>query len=379
MKPNLVPRKRDIRFAVSIIGIAFFGFTGCSEPMTKPESSDSSFTPVALSPTAQAAAANSNGAAIGGSSPSSPEDEKKIADLNHRVEDLETRISALNDKVNSKALIDTSLKPVTVEGHPAADIGTEIEATSAKNDPDSGFIHDGAILTYRKCMILFTTQRYPESVLAFSAFVEKYPDHPLAGAAQYYIGESYYRQKEYKLALQEFSRVLMSYDRSTRVSETLREMAATEDLLKQTDDAAKHRELLVSLFPQSPAAVIASRGPISPQDDAPAPTEKPITTGVQAAQAAAINSALSSTPLENPDAPPAPDAAATAAAAAASGAATGPTVTTVSVPTAPIPSGVEMKTQILPNKNPGDTTSALDAPPTPQKPQMPQTEDAPNN
>jgi tetratricopeptide (TPR) repeat protein len=103
-------------------------------------------------------------------------------------------------------------------------------------------------------MILFKAKKFPESMLAFSSFIERYADHPLAGSAQFYVGECYYRQKEYKLAVVEYQRVLTSYDRSGSLPETLKQMAQAEEHLAQAEDALKHRQLLLSLFPQSPAA-----------------------------------------------------------------------------------------------------------------------------
>lgn len=90
--------------------------------------------------------------------------------------------------------------------------------------------------------------------MAFSEFLEKAPDHPLAGSAQFYVGESYFKQKEYKLALQEYQRVLTSYDRSPVVADTLARMITTEEILKKQPEAEKHQHLLTSLFPNSPAA-----------------------------------------------------------------------------------------------------------------------------
>ncbi|MGZ3699086.1 MAG: tetratricopeptide repeat protein, partial [Bdellovibrionota bacterium] len=195
-----------------------------------------------------------------------PEDLRAIiGKLDSKIEFLETKLSA---SAKSGKITTSAIKAQVAAGHPAEPVGTRVFTRPTKNDPESGFVHDEAIQSYRDATILFESQKYPEAVLAFSSFLEHYPDHALAGAAQYYVGLSYFRQKEYKLAIEEFRRVLTSYDRSTHISETLRDLAAAEEAQKQPE-AARHRQLLSSLFPASPAAAIS-------QEAAPAPVAAPV-------------------------------------------------------------------------------------------------------
>jgi len=197
-----------------------------------------------------------------------------LAAINTRLDGLETKMSTLNDKLdsNKKSMTavygEQNLKTVGVMPHPSERSGAQAEGGRASGT-DGGYSADGAVKSFREAMILLQAQKYPEATLAFSSFLERFADHPLAGTAQFYIGESYFKQKEYKLALQEYQRVLTSYDRSPNVAEALRQMAEAEDQLKMPEEAAKHRQTLASLFPQSPAAAgLASLNPegtIKPQ------------------------------------------------------------------------------------------------------------------
>jgi len=181
--------------------------------------------------------------------------------LNARIEELEGKLTSLNGKLESmQAAASTSADRMErsaaapVIPHPATRAGAPISISKASSDPEAGFMSDDAIQSYRKALVLLQSQQHSESVLAFSNFLEQYPDHPLAGSAQFYVGEAYFQQKEYKLALQEYRRVLTSYDRSAQVPEALHKMALAEDLLNMKEDAKAHRQLLTSLYPQSPAA-----------------------------------------------------------------------------------------------------------------------------
>jgi TolA-binding protein len=183
-----------------------------------------------------------------------------LTQMGQRMEAMETRLGSVGDRLNAtqtsldNLLANTKAVPSAVNAHPSHGVGTTPIIPTAPSDPEAGFANDDAAQGFRKASILLAAQKYPEAVLAFSAFLEKFPDHALAGSAQYYVGESYARQKEYRLALREFERVLTSYDRSPHVADTLREMARAEDQLKLPEQAARHRQLLTSLFPQSPAA-----------------------------------------------------------------------------------------------------------------------------
>ena len=213
-----------------------------------------------------------------------------VSSLSTRLDAIESKMGALNDKVDStQANLEVmmtrpgsksasgassgALKKSGVSPHPADGLGASVPVEAAAGDSEAGFITDDAVLAYRRANVLFQAGKYPESVLAFSNFVERYPDHPLAGSAQYFVGASYLKQKEYKLASQELERVLTSYDRSPRVSDTLRDLADAEDALKKPKEAARHRQLLATMFPQSPAAA----GPKSlPQDVPTAPITAPL-------------------------------------------------------------------------------------------------------
>jgi TolA-binding protein len=216
--------------------ISLLAASSCSSPSRSPDSSD------------------------GNRASQQEEIQKLMADLNTRLQSMETKLVSLNDKVDSTRLSLDQLasrqtqKQVEVIEHPSEQSGAPALIKTAPQDPEAGLAHDDVIQTFRKAMIFFQGQKYPEAILAFSGFLEKSPDHPLAGSAQYYVAESYMLQKEYKLAEQEFHRMLTSYDRSIHIADALRQLAIAEENLKKPQEAAKHRQQLTSLFPQSPAA-----------------------------------------------------------------------------------------------------------------------------
>jgi tol-pal system protein YbgF len=179
--------------------------------------------------------------------------EARMEAFDGQVLTLTDRIQSLQSQVEKKDQVNAPNKAAVVP-HPAEKMGAVPDRQPSPHDPELGFVNDASIQAFRKALILRQSGKLPESLLAFTAFVEQYPDHPMAGQAQFFAGDAYFQQKEYKLAIKELERVLTSYDRSPKVPDALQELAQCYEALHQTDQANKKKQLLTSLYPQSPAA-----------------------------------------------------------------------------------------------------------------------------
>jgi tol-pal system protein YbgF len=204
--------------------------------------------------------------------------EASLAALNTKLDSMDAKIGTMNDKVDqTRTRMDNiagnsaPAKPNTQGITPAPVSKPALGENDENEKDDSGYTADEAIQKYRSAMILFESHNYPEAILGFSSFVDQFPDHPLAGDAQYFLGESYFKQKEYKLAARELNRVLTTYDRSSHVSDALRDLAVSEEKTGETEAAARHRQQLLSLFPSSPAAAEAPQA--TPEAAPQAPKE----------------------------------------------------------------------------------------------------------
>ncbi|MEO5969022.1 MAG: tetratricopeptide repeat protein [Bdellovibrionia bacterium] len=281
-------KKKYLRLDSSqfVTGAFFFLiiFTGCSSaqlassqdlPTASPNDSKAKFTPKPTEPPSDLVLSHDSFSDSGlhaGSAKDSPsaasakhevaDDLRKlITEMSDKIQSLETKLSSMNDKMDAQKF-NQSLAAHSNQGKltEVAELATDNagipmeEAAPIPYDPEAGFTQDIAVQTFRKALIIFQGLKLPEATLAFSDFLEKYPDHPMAGAAQFYIAEAYMKQKEYKLALQEYQKILTTYDRSSHLSDTLKQMATAETILKRSEEAARHRQLLTSLFPLSPAA-----------------------------------------------------------------------------------------------------------------------------
>jgi TolA-binding protein len=211
---------------------------------------------------------------------------QQISKLQDRVQDLEVRLSALNDKINLEngSGAPSSLKlPTEAVEAPAA----HAKVVPAKRPERKSKVFVGseeksgssseAVDRFREAKILFDSKRYSDSVLEFSEFVKNEPDHPLAAAAQYYVGMSYLKENEYKLAEEELSRGMISYAHSSYIPDTLLALSEVSQDLKKPTKVIYYREKLLSHFPNSPQAKHLTEGAASAENESPKspPTELP--------------------------------------------------------------------------------------------------------
>jgi tol-pal system protein YbgF len=100
---------------------------------------------------------------------------------------------------------------------------------------------------------------YQGAVVAFQNFIKQYPKSPLASSAQYWIGDSYYNMRDFRLAIASQRVVLKSYPDSAKVPDALLNIASSQAELGETAAARKTMEEIVAKHPSSDAADKARR------------------------------------------------------------------------------------------------------------------------
>jgi len=93
---------------------------------------------------------------------------------------------------------------------------------------------------------------YAGAEAAFSSLVKDYPDDPLAGGAQYWVGETYYLRKQYKKAADTFLAGYRKYASSDKAPDTLLRLGMSLAALGQKDAACSTFKELGDKFPDAP-------------------------------------------------------------------------------------------------------------------------------
>lgn len=106
---------------------------------------------------------------------------------------------------------------------------------------------------YRQGVRALQERQYEKAIQHFRAFQRKFPDSPLADDAQYWIGESYFLQKDYNRAILEFNDVL-KYRRGDKVPAALLRQAQAFLEIGDKTDARLIYQKLISDYPKSEEA-----------------------------------------------------------------------------------------------------------------------------
>ena len=93
-----------------------------------------------------------------------------------------------------------------------------------------------------------------QAALEFTEFVTQFPAHPQAAAAQNYIGEAFYRQRDFRQATAEFQKTVDSYTQATPVSEALLKIGLCQRALGDAAAARAAWEQVIKQFPKTDAA-----------------------------------------------------------------------------------------------------------------------------
>jgi len=124
---------------------------------------------------------------------------------------------------------------------------------------------------YQAAYLDFSKGSYALAIAGFREFLRRFPDQPLAGAAQYWIGEAHVAlarghanagqvpqaTEALEQAVQEFRKVLANYPRSDKAPASLYKEALVLLELKQTDAALQRLQYLIETFPQSEESTLA--------------------------------------------------------------------------------------------------------------------------
>jgi tol-pal system protein YbgF len=119
-------------------------------------------------------------------------------------------------------------------------------AASRGGNPEQEY--NAALATYR-------SREHGQAVLDFIDFIAKHPKHPLAGNAQYWIGEAYWAQRDYRQALVEFEKV--SEYGPGKAPDALVKIGLCHARLRDASRAEQAWQRVIREYPKSEAAGLA--------------------------------------------------------------------------------------------------------------------------
>lgn len=94
-------------------------------------------------------------------------------------------------------------------------------------------------------------RQFGDAEAGFRTFLQKYPDHALAGSAQYWLGETYYAQNDFRQAAQAFLQGYRKYPDGRRAADSLLKLGISLSRLGQTQQACAAFASVDANYPKS--------------------------------------------------------------------------------------------------------------------------------
>ena len=114
---------------------------------------------------------------------------------------------------------------------------------------------------YKYAYDMLVRENYTEAESSFKAFIGEHPDDPLASNAYYWLGETYYVQKNYQLAAVSFAKGFQRFPRGNKALDQLFKLALTFLSLGKNEDACATFSKLEAEFPDAPK-IISNRAKV---------------------------------------------------------------------------------------------------------------------
>jgi len=148
--------------------------------------------------------------------------------------------------------------PGAAEAAAAAAAGTAPSAS----DPGAGGANSasvGAAQTpaqqYERATALLQKGNYAEAESAFKTFISQHPKDPLAGNAQYWLGETYYARNDFKNAAVAFAEGYQKYPNSAKAADNLLKLGMSLGQSGQKENACTALRQIDKQFPDAPATI----------------------------------------------------------------------------------------------------------------------------
>lgn len=172
--------------------------------------------------------------------------------LTDNMADIQARVGKLSQQMNDiQGLLQTIDGKISSGGGSGTGAGsgggTGGGAGGSSGVPSMAPI--SADTLYQNGLRDFTSGNYDLSKQEFSDYLKNFPTNPLAGNAQFYLGEISYAQENYADAVTQYDMVLYSYPKSFKLAAALLKKGQAETKLGQKASGTRDLREVVRRFP----------------------------------------------------------------------------------------------------------------------------------
>jgi tol-pal system protein YbgF len=188
-------------------------------------------------------------------------DQKLLADtmshdlrvVREKIDDNNVRISSIGQELDALRLsVSQGMQagmPAGVEGQLQGGVPAPGGQLAAPGVTPNAGVSPGKL--YDMAWADYAGGQYDLAIQGFTDFIKTFPKLEQAGAAQFYIGETYYVQGKYRDAVSAYDRVISDYQNSAKVPDAYFKRGLAFNALGQTDRARESWEFAAKNFPNT--------------------------------------------------------------------------------------------------------------------------------
>ncbi len=191
------------------------------------------------------------------------EQRDNLATLEARLDELNAQLQTLHNTLEAIQLYGgaTPQAPQLQQPSPASTpaVPPRPSSAAAAAEPSAQDAERAQVAQqlYNAAQEDISNNRYLLAESRLLSFLMQYPDHELAGNAQYWIGEVAYAQEKYELAATEFEKVMEKYPKSQKVPAALLKLGYAQRKLGNEKAAAAAFNRILKDFPKSEEVALA--------------------------------------------------------------------------------------------------------------------------
>jgi TolA-binding protein len=179
----------------------------------------------------------------------------QVQSLNDSVDELKTRIAKLEKSIQD---LQSQLQNVQPQGTaPGMPAGSVPNGPGAMNSAPPMNQTPPLEQTYQAALSDFNAAKYPLATSEFQDVLHYYPLDPMAGGAQFYLGEIAYRQKDYEEAVKNYDLVLEQFSGNAKAATAQLHKGLALIAMSKRDAGTHELRSLIQRHPQTPEAAQA--------------------------------------------------------------------------------------------------------------------------
>jgi len=171
-------------------------------------------------------------------------------EINYQLRELQNRLQA----IQLYGGIDTKLPVRESSPTPEKPISEKTSPSKSKTlvfKTPSGTIEVKPEELYKSAIEDINKGNYALAEGRLLTFLIQFPEHELAGNAQYWLGEAAYGQQKYKLAIEEFNKLFKKYNKSSKIPAALLTKGLAQIEIGQKKSAQSTLKSLTNSYPKS--------------------------------------------------------------------------------------------------------------------------------